>query len=154
MKDFPGNPHWLGHHIKRLVRSYLQWVGRELFPGVPQSDWARVAWEGPAVLVSHGTQADPILNFGNRAALELWGMSWEELTRTPSRMTAEAPDREERARLMAEVTAKGYISNYAGVRVTKAGRRFRIDAATVWNVLDENGLPAGQAATFDHWQWL
>ena len=30
-----------------------------------------------------------MLNYGNRAALTLWEMSWEELTRTPSRLTAE-----------------------------------------------------------------
>jgi hypothetical protein len=69
-------------------------------------------------------------------------------------LTAEAPEREERARLMAEVTARGYIDNYAGIRIARTGRRFRIQAATVWNILDESGQPAGQAATFSQWNWL
>ena len=59
--------------------------------------------EQPFVLVAHGTEADPVLNYGNATALALWEMSWEELTRTPSRLTAEAPNREERARLLATV---------------------------------------------------
>ena len=81
-------------------------------------------------------------------------MSWDDFTRTPSRLTAEAPERDERARLMAQVTSQGFIANYAGIRVSRTGRRFRIHAATVWNILDSNELPAGQAATFDRWDWL
>jgi len=57
-------------------------------------------------------------------------MSWAELTRTPSRLTAEAPNREERARLLAAVTARGFIDDYSGVRISKSGRRFRIARAT------------------------
>lgn len=154
MKDFPGDIRWLADHVARLARSHFRWTGRELFPGVRPGDLAPVAWEAPRILVSHGTQADPVLNFGNRAALTLWDMSWDEFTRTPSRLTAEAPERDERARLMAQVTEHGFIANYAGIRVSRSGRRFRIHSATVWNILDENGQAAGQAATFDQWQWI
>lgn len=154
MKDFPGDANWLVEHIERLARSHARWTGKELFPGMVPGAWARAAWNSSAILVSHGTEPDPVLNFGNRAALTLWDLGWDEFTRTPSRLTAEAPEREERARLMAQVTTHGFIANYAGVRISRSGRRFRIHAATVWNVLDENGLPAGQAATFDQWQWV
>ena len=154
MNDFPGSLNWLTEHIARLGRSYAHWTGRDLFPGVPTANWVEAAWESPAVLVSHGTEADPILNFGNRTALGLWDLTWSEFTCTPSRLTAEAPEREERTRLMAQVTRHGFIANYAGVRISRSGRRFRIDAATVWNILDESGHPAGQAAMFDRWRWL
>jgi len=106
------------------------------------------------VLVSHGTEADPVLNYGNAAALALWEMSWEGLTRTPSRLTAEAPERDERARLLAEVTTHGFIDDYSGIRIAKSGRRFRIARATVWNLITERGDPCGQAATFNEWQFL
>ena len=102
--------------------------------------------------MSHGTEADPVLNYGNRAALALWEMPWEELTRTPSRLTAEAPNREERARLLEAVTRRGFIDDYSGVRITKSGRRFRISRATVWNLLTETNQPCGQAAMFDKWE--
>ena len=111
-------------------------------------------FNAPFVLVSHGTEADPILNYGNAAALKLWEMSWEEFTYTPSRLTAEAPNREERARLLAAVTDHGYIDNYSGVRISKGGRRFRIAQAVVWNLVSGNNEYAGQAAMFSKWKWL
>jgi hypothetical protein len=107
-----------------------------------------------ALLVSHGTEADPVLWYGNRKALDLWEMDWPAFTATPSRFTAEAPLREERARLMAAVTARGFIDDYAGIRITRTGRRFRIHRATVWNVVDDSGAAAGQAATFSDWDWI
>ena len=138
-----------------IARSLKYWTGRELMPGVPSpAALAQKVFEAPFVLVSHGTEADPVLNYGNRAALALWEMSWEELTRTPSRLTAEAPNREERARLLAEVTRHGFIDDYSGVRISKTGRRFRISRATVWNLLTATGRPGGQAAKFDRWEYL
>lgn len=81
-------------------------------------------------------------------------MSWDELTRTPSRLTAEAPNREERARLLAAVTQNGFIDDYSGVRISKTGRRFKISRATVWNLLDANQNYFGQAAMFSEWKFL
>jgi hypothetical protein len=115
---------------------------------------AEALFHAPFVLVSHGTEVDPVLNYGNRAALTRWEMSWAELTHTPSRLTAEPVAREERARLLAEVTRHGHIANYAGVRIAKSGQRFRIRDAVVWNLLDEAGTPCGQAARFDRWEDL
>ena len=142
-------------HLAMLARSFQHWTGRELLPGRhagPQL--ATGIYHAPFVLVSHGTEADPILNYGNQAALNLWEMTWAELTRTPSRLTAEAPNREERARLLAQVTRHGFIDNYSGVRISKSGRRFRIHQAIVWNLLTEAGEPAGQAAMFERWEFL
>ena len=138
-----------------LARSLKRWTGRELLAGVSEpADMAQKVFEAPFVVVSHGTETDPILNYGNRAALALWEMSWEELTRTPSRLTAEAPNREERARLLEAVTQRGFIDDYSGVRISKSGRRFRIARATVWNLLAADGKPCGQAAMFDRWEFI
>jgi hypothetical protein len=138
-----------------LARSLKHWTGHDLLPGnFPAAELAAKMFHAPFVLVAHGTEADPVLNYGNAAALALWEMSWTELTRTPSRLTAEAPDREERARLLATVTARGFIDDYSGVRISKTGRRFRIARATVWNLLAEDGRPGGQAAMFGEWEFL
>ncbi|HTQ51269.1 MAG TPA: MEKHLA domain-containing protein [Candidatus Acidoferrales bacterium] len=138
-----------------IARSLRHWTGRELLPGnFPAAGFAEKIFHAPFILVAHGTEADPVLNYGNAAALELWEMDWDEFTRTPSRLTAEAPNREERARLLAAVTARGYIDDYSGVRISKTGRRFRIQRATVWNLISEDGRPCGQAAMFDSWQPL
>lgn len=146
---------WAVKHCECLARSFKHWTGRDLLPGAgPGRELAEKLFAAPFVQVSHGTEADPILNYGNRAALALWEMTWEELTRTPSRLTAEAPNREERARLLDAVTRNGFIDNYSGVRISKSGRRFRIDRAIVWNLLDAAGRPCGQAAMFDRWVFL
>lgn len=139
----------------RIRESLAKLTGRVLFEDVRDPrELAERVFEAPFVLVSHGTEADPVLNYGNRRALELWEMPLETFTRTASRFTAEAPNRLERARLLEAVTRQGYIDDYAGIRVSSTGRRFRIERATVWNLLDEEGRPAGQAAMFERFTRL
>jgi len=111
-------------------------------------------YEAPFVVVAHGTQADPILNYGNAAALRLWEFDLETLLRTPSRMTAEPMHRDERARLLERTTRQGFVDDYSGIRISATGRRFLIERATVWNLLDEQERPVGQAATFQDWKEL
>ena len=142
-------------HTACLLRSLKHFAGRELVSGASDArTLAQNIFEASFIIVSHGTEVDPVLNYGNRTALTLWEMTWEELTRTPSRFTAEVPNREERARLLASVTARGFIDDYSGVRISKTGRRFRIHRATVWNLVTEAGQPCGQAAMFDQWEFV
>lgn len=141
-------------HAECLARSHERRTGRPLIEGwqeLPREKLAETLYHAPFVLVSHGTQADPILNYGNATALNLWEMDWPAFTRTPSRLTAEPPNRDERARLLAQVTARGFIDNYSGIRISSTGKRFRIERATVWNLVDASGAPCGQAATFRDW---
>jgi hypothetical protein len=152
-------PHWQTEaavlQATVLARSLRHWTGRDLVP--PTADpvaLARQIFEAPFVLVAHGTEADPVLNYGNATALRLWETSWEQLTQMPSRLTAEAPNREERARLLATVTRQGFIDDYSGIRISTAGRRFRIAQATVWNLITDAGAPCGQAAQFSRWEFL
>lgn len=138
-----------------VARSLKHFTQRDLLPGTFSAvEFAEKIFHAPFVLLSHGTEPDPLLNYGNAPALALWEMSWAELTRTPSRLTAEAPNREERARLLAAVTEHGFIDDYSGIRISKTGRRFRIAQATVWNLIDERGMYSGQAAMFSRWEFL
>jgi hypothetical protein len=145
----------LARHAVRLVRSHRRWTGRDLVPWLddPRA-LLRSVIAAPFVIVSHGAQADPILNFGNRVALGLWEMEWQDLIQTPSRYTAEPENREARAQLIAEVTRHGFIDNIRGIRISKRGRRFEIRQATVWNIIDDAEMYWGQAATFSHWDFL
>jgi hypothetical protein len=142
-------------HTQILSRSLKRWTRRELLSGnfLP-AKLAEKIFHAPFVLVSHGTETVPVLNYGNQTALALWEMSWEELTRTPSRLTAEVPNREERAKLLETVTRRGFIDDYSGVRISKTGKRFQIFQATVWNLISEDGKPCGQAAMFSDWKFL
>lgn len=147
-------PEWI-EHTRILLDSYRHWTGTDLVPRTGSAAEQSVAlFEAPFVVVSHGTQADPILNYGNRTALTLWNMTLGELLKTPSRLTAEPMHRDERARLLERTRQNGYVDDYQGIRVSKTGRRFRIDRATVWNLIDPAGQPVGQAATFSEWQFL
>ena len=142
-------------HTECLVRSLKHWTGEDLVTGVNDPrELSRMVFESSFVLVSHGTEEDPILNYGNQSALELWDVSWDEFTKMPSRLTAEAPNREARARLLERVTRDGFISDYSGIRIGRSGRRFRIENATVWNLLSADGRACGQAAMFRHWTFI
>ncbi len=77
-----------------------------------------------------------------------------QLVVTPSRYTAEVPLRDERERLLARVAAAGFIEDYAGVRVSRSGRRCMLANATVWNLNDGQGIFRGQASTFEGWTCL
>lgn len=142
----------LVRHANMLLRSFRAAVGRDLAPAGPdEAENARRLFEAPFALLSHGVEDDPVLNYGNRQALTLWEMSFAAFTRMPSRVTAEPVLREERERLLATAARKGFIDDYAGVRISSAGRRFRIENAIIWNVMDEQGVRRGQAAMFDRW---
>lgn len=140
---------------QRLLDSHRRWLGRELIPrrGTPAAD-AIALFTARLVVVSHGVEADPILNYGNRQAMELWDMDWDQLVRTPSRLTAEPVNRAERERMLEQAHRDGYIDGYRGVRISRSGRRFLVDGALVWNVVDPQGIQQGQAATFAAWTWL
>lgn len=114
-------------------------------------DLIEALWSAPFAIVSHGTEPDPVFFFGNRVALDLFEMDFEAFTRLPSRFSAEPMLREERADLLERVTRDGIIDDYAGVRISATGKRFRIAAASVWNLTDAAGAAVGQAAAFSEW---
>lgn len=150
---------WSRPHIiqwsQRLLDSYRHWTGQELIERTGGArHQARTLFEAPIVVVSHGIEADPILNYGNQTALDLWELSWDQLIQTPSRLTAEPDDRPERGRLLEQARATGYFDGYRGVRISSTGRRFLIERALIWTVVDSAGTPIGQAATFSHWSRL
>ena len=106
------------------------------------------------VVVSHGTETDPLLNYGNQAALDLWELTWEQLLKMPSRLTAEPVNRAEREWMLEQARRRGFIDTYRGVRISGTGRRFLVENALIWNVLDAGQQPIGQAATFSQWTRL
>lgn len=138
--------HFHPNHAALLIRSYRHWTGRDLLPPTP--DPARALYEAPFVVLSHDTSPDPRFTYANLSAQRLFEMPWEKIVGLPSRYSAEAPAREERERLLAQVAAHGFIDDYAGARVTASGKRFQVSNATVWNLIDAAGQVVGQAASF------
>ena len=142
-------------HAEAIAASFQRLTGRALLgagtdgaAAGPQPLWAALLEHPRMALLSVGTQADPVLNYGNEAALALFEMSWEQLTVTPGRLTAQLEhEREERQHLLDSVAARGFMLTYSGVRVSSTGRRFRIRDAAVFNIV-EDGEYKGQAAWF------
>lgn len=148
------SPFYVRHGVL-LCSSYKYWTGKELLPGAERLvNPMRALFDAPFVLVSHGTEKDSIFNFGNRAALTLFEMGWEDFVRLPSRKSADVDNQEDRARLMTNVSTNGYATDCRGVRISASGRRFLITGATVWNVVDKDGRYYGQAAVFSDWSYL
>ena len=137
-------------HADLLCNSYERWTGKSLITeDFASASKAEYLFKAPFALLSHHKPLqDPILNYGNLTVLELFGLSWDELQQMPSRLTAEPQVRQERACLMKRVSDNGFIDDYSGVRISKSGKRFLIERATVWNLIDSDGIYQGQAAVF------
>jgi len=154
--DYPTEKNsFLVEHALDIRNSYSQLLLKELIPDI-QSDekFARQLFYAPFAVVSHDTASDPVFNYANLKALELFELSWKNFTQLPSRLSAEAVNQAERERLLAEVSEKGYIDHYEGVRISSTGKRFLIRNAIVWNLIDKNQCYKGQAAWFDQWEFL
>jgi hypothetical protein len=133
-----------------VVSSYHRLTGQRLVEP-DRADLWQACWAAPRVIVAHGTEADPVFFYGNQLALSCFELDFVAFTQLPSRYSAEPLLREERDALLARVRERGFIDDYAGVRISASGRRFRIEQAVVWNLLDEHGERHGQAATFERW---
>lgn len=135
-----------------ILESHQRLTGRALsLPGGAEGDAGRALYEAPVAVLAHDMAADPVFFYANQLAQRLFGMEWDAMVRLPSRHSAEPLARAERQRLLDRVAAQGFIDDYAGVRISRTGQRFRIERATVWNLLDIAGDLVGQAAAFDCW---
>jgi hypothetical protein len=145
----PAN-HFQSAHADLLLASYRNLLGKELFE-TSATDLGLALYEAPLVVLAHDTATDPVFFYGNLAAQRLFEMDWETLVQLASRLSAEPLAREERQRLLDLVARQGFIDNYSGVRIAKSGKRFLIEAATVWNLSGPDGRTVGQAAAFANW---
>ena len=145
----PSSPDVAGH-ATLLAGSFRRATGSALLADTG-ADVAQCLYHAPFVLLSHGVEADPIFNYANLVAQKLFEMDWHAFTRLPSRLSAEPINQAERADLLARVSKFGFIDDYSGVRISSTGQRFRIEAATVWNICNDDGVYVGQGAMFSQW---
>jgi len=139
-------PDW----AKVIIVSYQTLLGAPLVPGgltpEAQAIWLDAA---PFVLLAHDGGVQPRFVYANAAAQRCFEYSRDELIGMPSQLSAEPMHRAERESLLRAVARDGYTRGYCGVRVAKSGRRFAIDNAIVWNLIDVRGQRVGQAARFE-----
>ena len=131
-------------HARLLTTSYARILGRALYRyAEPQA-----LYHAPFPILSHSTDADPVLTYGNLAAQELWQMGWDQMVGMPSRLTAEPQHQAARAAMFERMRKQGYIDDYAGIRISATGQRFEIRNAVIWTLLDAGGHKHGEAASF------
>ncbi len=137
---------------KKLLQSYEALTGVQLFEA-NYSDAYRsyLLYHAPIVVVSHGIEQDPIFNYANLTAQQLWHIDWDAFTALPSRLSAEAGRLEDRQRSLEEVSKNGFVKNYSGIRIASTGKRFRIENVLIWNLLSAENKIMGQAALFRDW---
>lgn len=146
---------FLVKHATLLRDSFSARRGRELVePDDDPIESARRLYQASFVVVSADPDPDPYFTYGNAAALELFEVTWDQLMAMRTRESAEPVHRDERARFLASVRERGHIDDYSGVRISRTGRRFMIQRATVWNVTDASGAFCGQAAMFSEWELI
>jgi hypothetical protein len=144
--------HYLAEHTELITHSFQNLLG---YPLLPDTDnVAERLYYAPFVLLSHNTEADPIFNYANAQGLQLFELNWQELITLPSRASAEASNQAAREKLMAQVTAQGFMTAYSGVRISNTGKRFEMHNAIIWNLTDATGVYCGQAACFSEWLFL
>ncbi len=142
-------------HCSLLLKSYQYLTGKVLLENNLQpSERVAKIFGAPFALVSHGIGDDPLFNFANRTALELFELSWAQLIELPSKKSVEPENRQSRKKLLKQVAETGFIDDYCGIRISSTGKRFYIEDATVWNLIDHHGAYHGQAAVFHRWKYL
>ena len=139
-------------HAELIISSFFNVVGKPLIEA--QFNQSKALYDAPFCVVSHGVEEDPIFNYGNELALKLFEFDWHDFTQLPSRYSAETMVQAERDRLLKQVTEQGYIDDYRGVRVSSSGKRFLVEKAIVWNLIDSEGRYQGQAAVLYEWSDL
>ncbi len=146
--------HFHATHIRMLVSSYKLHTGENIIEKNDDiENIAREIFFLPFAVISHGTEVDPIFNYANQCALNLFEMTWNEFIRTPSRLSAKSNSQDERNRLLKSVSENGYVNDYSGVRISKKGKHFQVSRATIWNVIDQEHY-YGQAAFIKAWVYI
>jgi PAS domain-containing protein len=141
-------------HGEILLDCFNQFSGEPMPLNASGHGGIKDLYHAPFAVVSHGIQTDPIFNFANQFALDLFELSFEDFIQLPSRKSAEFVERQEREKLLDEVSANNIIHDYRGVRISASGKRFMIERAIVWNLFDHQGGKYGQAAMFRNWTAL
>ncbi|MEB3199191.1 MAG: MEKHLA domain-containing protein [Synechococcaceae cyanobacterium] len=141
-----------------LQRSHRLAFGRPLLAGLPADlsplSLAQELFAAPRQVLAHDGGEDPHLIYANRAALRLWRRPWGAMVGMPSRLTAAAEQRADRALALHRARDQEALSGYGGIRIDSQGRPFRIEGARLWTLRDASGRDCGQAAAFSSWWWL
>ena len=151
----------LENHIRLLNQSLQDSSGQSLFGWIQTQQYIdgenQLIEESAQALhnntrfgvLSHGTQPDPVYNYGNLASLELFEQTIEKLCQTPSRFSTIPELMEDRSDLIKAIEKDGHGTIHNAIRISAEGRPFEIPQIKVWTVRDDDGKRIGLAAIYD-----
>ncbi|GJP68573.1 hypothetical protein CLOP_g25254 [Closterium sp. NIES-67] len=141
-------------HSLELIDSYYRATGRPMFDkAVEVAEAAKELWSAPFLVMSHGTEDDPIFNYGNESALRAFESTWADFTALPSRYSSADPDSPARKELLHQAE-EGPKDLKGLVRVSTKGTKFEIDDGVLWTLVATDGERFGQAAVIREWHLL
>ncbi|NVJ25757.1 MEKHLA domain-containing protein [Myxococcus sp. AM011] len=141
--------------LKMIDASYQRQRGKPLGSGfcppplekAPQE--ARLEWvhdQAPFMLLAQDVSADPVFIYTNASASHHFGYTPEEFLSLPSRLSATAEGQEDRNAAVNEALTKGARIGYGSVRVTKAGKLFRLRDGELFLLHDKDDARIGMGA--------
>lgn len=130
-----------------LAGSFARLLGRAL----TACDAAWLYHEAPFAVLAHNTDPDPRFTYANKAAQACFEYDWDEFVTLPSRLSTEPAIQAKRLEVFERVERDGFVAGYSGIRIARSGRRFRIEEAVIWRLVDDAGIHRGEAATFASW---
>lgn len=137
------------YHTRLMLETYRKWTGKDLLEEyLDDASNSFLLYHAPFAVISHGVEEDPVFNYANLKAQEVWKMTWEDFTVMPLRLTIEETGTIQRQKYLEEVQQKGFIENESCIRVSGNSGRFRVQDLTLWNLEDGQGMFHGQAAMF------
>ncbi|KAK9905039.1 hypothetical protein WJX75_008391 [Coccomyxa subellipsoidea] len=138
-----------------LVENHRRKVGSAILEDIDISEMAKALWEAPFAVLSHDKfeNEDPVFTYANKAALDLFEATWDELVGMPSRKSAaDEPDaQEDRNQVLEAAAENGVIRGYSAWRQSLKGARFQIKDAILFNLETPTEKKVGQATTIHHW---
>lgn len=131
-------------HLEIIKYSYTLLTSRDL--PLSSNDNLITAFDKCSFpIASHDNSSEPLFNYANRAALNLFKMTSKQMIGLPSKDSALPIDQDERSLILEQVIKYGFIEHYQGKRVASDQSIFHIQDATVWNLLDHEKKYYGQA---------
>ena len=114
--------HYCVEHVSILLNNLKRWTGFDLAGEftIAKSDLGKGVFEAAFCLLSSDLSPDPVLNYGNQRALDLWEMSWEELTSTRSRDTARADRQSDRDGLMRQIGEMNFNLGHPSIAIRQS----------------------------------
>ena len=142
-----------------IARSYLRLTGENLVTDLDadstsDGEICAAMYTSADPLLCHDGTSDPLFNYANRAAQELFELTWDQFVGMPSRLSAGPGAQAERNQLISEATESGYYTGYSGIRVSHSGREFEIQDAVLWRVTDEKERVLGLACRIPRWHYV